>query len=132
MLENIDKAVGNFINILSGSMPEVSKTAKDLVENTLNYFSEVNCFKVFFDPISSLLLLCFGIIIIFISKKMSDADNEAFIPVGIVGSLLATFGILCVFFSIDALPKKIAACKNPKGALTYEFIIGKENGCNKN
>ena len=130
MLEHIDKAVGNFINILSGAMPEVSKTAKDLVENAVNYYGQINCINYFLNPISCLLILIFAIIFAIISKKMSDKDNEAFIPVGIVSGVIIVLGTLLFCISVGSLPQTIAACKNPKGALVYD-IVNNRNNCNK-
>ena len=130
MLEHIDKAVGNFINILSGAMPEVSKTAKDLVENAVNYYGQTKCVSILTDILSCMLLILFGVIFAIISKKMSDKDNEAFIPVGIVSGVIIVLGTLLFCISVGSLPQTIAACKNPKGALVYD-IVNNRNNCNK-
>lgn len=122
MLENIDKAVGNFINILSGAMPEVSKTAKELVDSAVNYYGQIRCVSIFTDILSCVLLILFGVFFAIISKKMSDNDNEAFIPVGVVSGVIIVLGALFFCISIGDLPKNIAACKNPKGALVYNII----------
>lgn len=132
MLEKIDKAIGNFIDILSGNSNKIGAQAKELSTSAVQYFGESKCMELYTNILVAVVLLLLGSFFITITHNLfkkigEDSIKDKLIEPAIVFSSIFGIGILIlgINISINALkdmPKTKAACDNPKGALVYQIV----------